>query len=159
MAKTQEQEISELQLQAARDNAEKASIERRLAEQQLELQKQQLESLSRENEGHRARKEEMAKTRLQTLATLKSIKAERARKQAFCNHRMGGKNLDGLYNGGDVFTTFQVEYNSFGLAEIRCIRCDKTVKPGEKDFDEIFRLPRKGLESPKPVQFRFMKQQ
>jgi hypothetical protein len=155
MAKTQEQELSELQLQAARDAVEKARIEKELAANQLELQRAQLEALKRENKDARAKEEATGNIRKHAAVRMKQTKEETARKQAICNHRMGGKNLDGLYNGGDVFTTYQVEYNNFGLAQCRCIRCDKIVKPGEKDFDEIFRLPRKGLEAPKPVQFRF----
>jgi hypothetical protein len=155
MATKQEQDINELELQTAKEAAEEAKIRKELAHEQLELQREQLKSLRRENEAARDKVKQNDASRKQALETQIRIKAETARKQALCNHRMGGKDLPGLFNGSEIFTTYQVEYNSFGLAEIRCIRCDKTVKPGEKDFDEIFRLPRKGLESPRPVQFRF----
>jgi hypothetical protein len=155
MATKQEQDINELELQTAREAAEEAKLRKELAHEQLELQREQLKSLRRDNEAAREKTVKHEASKKQAIETQIRIDAENARKQMLCNHRMGGKDLNGLYNGGDIFTTYTVEYNAFGLAEIRCIRCDKTVKPGEKDFDEIFRLPRKGLESPKPVQFRF----
>ena len=149
MAKTQEQELLDLQL-------EKARLDKELAGQALELQREQLEDLKRRNAEAQQRRKANEQASASMRTRMAAAAAERKRIQRGCKHRMGGKNLGGFYNGS-MSTTFAVEYNAFGLPVCRCIRCDKTVRPGEPGFEEIFNLPRQGLESAQPVRFGFVR--
>src|ERR1019366_3943794 len=139
MSATQ-QEIEQLQLETARLNFEIATAE-------LVAKKEALINLKFSNEEAAERRERSLMKQRNAAVSDAAMKADKQRKQAYCNHSQGGEGLDGMYQGEGLHTTYQKETTLTGSEFYRCIRCEDEVyqRQNPVEFKRISKLAHKGL--------------
>ena len=146
-----QQEIEQLQLETARVNFE-------IAKAQLVAQQESLVNLKFSNQEAAERRERALTKQRNAAISDAHLKADRERKQSYCNHSQGGEGLDGMYQGEGLHSTYQKETTLTGQEFFRCIRCEDEVyqRQEPEEFKRIAKLPHKGLKGPIPILFKFL---
>lgn len=78
-----------------------------------------------------------------TEAELQSTIANEKRKQASCNHRKGGFNVEGLISGQGEDSKYAVNKHTYPnkITVVMCTRCFREWKPGDPQYDEARMWP------------------
>lgn len=99
---------------------------------ELEEKRLRVESLRFTVENERARREQILRAhKMQQESLDQALKAVQA-EQAFCKHKKGGKNLEGVLNGNDTNYSVQKHTYPWGELTVICTRCGKEWrKPSE----------------------------
>jgi uncharacterized protein len=93
------------------------------------LEKQlQLEDLTMRVENEKARRKAIAQAHEQAMRTLDEANKNIEKDQAFCKHKKGGKNLEGIINGNDPNYSVIKHTYATGEVEVLCSRCGKQWK-------------------------------
>jgi hypothetical protein len=139
-------------------NMETAELNRQLAEASLEMKKQELEDMKFKNEEARQRRSVIQAKLKNAAESDRRMRADKERKQIYCNHSQGGEGLEGLFLGEGSQSTYQKETTILGHPYFRCIRCENEVYQSKnpKEFERINKLPHKGLRGPQPILFKFV---
>lgn len=78
-----------------------------------------------------------------TEQELQSTIANEKRKQANCNHRKGGFNVEGLISGQGEDSKYAVNKNTYPdkRTVVMCTRCFREWYPGDVGYEEAYRWP------------------
>ena len=146
-----QQEIEQLQLETAKINFE-------IAKSELVAKKEALVNLTFQNQEAAERRERIMTKQRNAAISDAQLKADRDRKQAYCNHSQGGEGLDGMYQGEGLHSTYPKETTLTGQESYRCIRCENEVSQRKDpvEFKRISKLAHKGLKGPIPILFKFV---
>jgi len=103
----------------------------------LERERLELEQLRHEVAELQSKRERKAMAHSQVEHDLKDFEDNQRRRQENCNHRKGGKNLEGVQGRGTdpMYAVIQHQL-PFGDWIVICQRCQKIWKKGDADYKE-----------------------
>jgi hypothetical protein len=141
-----------------RINLETARINQQIATAKLEQMQEELEDLKARNADTKQKRQINLQRQINAAEGIKRNKADKERKQLYCNHTQGGEGLDGLYQGDGIQSTYQKETDVVGQESYRCIRCENRIRQHDnsEEFKRIKKLPHKGLVGPVPILFKYV---
>ena len=115
----------------------------------IEKEKLELENLSFQVENEKNRRAEKAQRSIIQELTQKGEEAARQRRQAQCNHRKGGINVEGLISGRGNDERFSVNKQTVpdGTTYVLCTRCGKEWWPKDKEYVTAMNWPTDNIPS------------
>lgn len=121
----------------------------RLEELRLKKEQLELEALEQTVENERTRRETKRQQAERQEATQRDFELNRKRRQAQCNHRKGGLNVEGLVQGQGADALFAVNKQTHldGRVWVLCTRCGKEWWPGDEGYRDAMTYPTDNIPS------------
>lgn len=106
-------------------NLSREEMERETARLRLEMTQLELEDLRMRVENEKTRREQIAMAHKRQQQSLEDSNARIQAAREACNHRKGGKNLEGIGKGHDSYFSISKITYPWGETTVMCLRCTK----------------------------------